>query len=145
MTKKLTIDDLQNCCKLFTNVFNNPPWNDEWTTETARTYLRELIDHKRFLGYTLWENDTLIGAVFSHMKNHYRGEEILVDELFVSPDCQRKGYGMLLMDEIEKYARENSFISVTLLTGAGKPAFMFYEKRGYKHLNYLAFMHKRMR
>lgn len=143
MIRSFSQTNLQKCCELYINVFNAPPWNDEWTNETAHTYLKELTDHKRFLGFTLWTNEQLTGAVFAHMKNHYRGDEIYIDELFISPDHQRKGHGMLLMDEVEKYAKENSFISVTLLTGVKKPAFNFYEKRGYKHLDYLAFMYKR--
>jgi ribosomal protein S18 acetylase RimI-like enzyme len=51
---------------------------------------------------------------------------------------------MILMDEVEKYADENKIASITLLTGKGKPSFGFYEKRGYRHLEYLAYMHKRI-
>jgi len=144
MTKIFSQDDLQKCCELYVKVFNGSPWYDKWTNDTAHAYLRELADNNRFLGYTLWDNDVLIGAVFAHMKNHYKGEEIFIDELFISPECQRKGYGMVLMDAVEKYARENGFVSVTLLTGVNKPPFAFYEKLGYKHLSHLAFMHKRM-
>ena len=144
MIKTFSIDDIQKCSELFIDVFNGSPWNDKWTSETANIYLQELIDNKRFLGFTLWDNDLLIGAVFCHMKNHYRGDEIFVDEMFISPDYQRKGYGMKLMNEVEKFAKDNSFISITLLTGKGKTAFDFYEKFGCKHLEYLAFMYKRM-
>ena len=37
MIKKFSIDDLQKCCDLFTNVFNGSPWNDNWTNETLLT------------------------------------------------------------------------------------------------------------
>ena len=144
MIKSFAAEDFQKCCDLYIHVFNSPPWNDQWTNENVHVYLQELIDHKRFLGYTLWDDDILVGAIFAHMKNHYRGDEIFIDELFISQDHQRKGCGMLLMDTIENYATADLFISVTLLTGVGKAAFDFYEKRGYKHLDYLAFMYKRM-
>jgi len=130
------------CCELFIQVFNAPPWNDKWTNETTEKYLREIIDNKRFMGYTLWENDVLTGVVFCHIKSHYKGDEIFVDELFVSPDYQRKGYGMELMGAVEKYAKENSFVNITLLTSMGSPSFKFYEKFGCRHLDYLAFMYK---
>ena len=96
---------------------------------------------------TSWQmlsHTSIIGAVFCHMKNHYRGDEIFVDEMFISPECQRKGHGTKLMNEVEKFAKDNSFISITLLTGKGKPAYDFYEKFGCKHLDHLAFMYKRM-
>jgi GNAT superfamily N-acetyltransferase len=143
MVKKFLVDDLRKCRELFIQVFNGEPWNDNWTNETANTYLQELTGHNRFLGYTLWDGNQLIGAVFAHMK-HFKYDEIFIDELFISPVCQRKGYGIILMDAVETYAKENAIVSVTLLTGVGIPAFGFYGKLGYKHLDNMAFMYKRI-
>ena len=124
-------------------VFNAPPWNDEWTGETVRRCLGDLVEHKRFVGYTFWESDILVGAVFAHTKTFYRGDEIYIDELFIAPHCQRKGYGQELMHEIENYAEENNLICISLLTSIEKPAFEFYEKHGYQYLEYMALMYKR--
>jgi len=144
MIKKYTSDDFHRCRELFVEVFNGPPWNDKWTDESARIYLQELTDHRRFLGYTSWDNGSLTGVVFCHMKHYYRGDEIFIDEMFISPGRQRKGLGSELMREVESYTAKNSIISVTLLTGVDKPAFDFYLKLGYKHAEHLAFMHKRV-
>jgi len=144
MIKVFSLDDMCKCVELFVQVFNAPPWNNKWTNNTAWKYLQEFSDSKQFLGYTLWDNDIIIGAVFGHLKSWYGGDEIYIDELYISPDYQRKGYGIALMDTVEKFAKENSFSSITLLTGVGSPAFSFYEKIGYKHLEHLAFMHKRV-
>ena len=142
MIKEFSSSDLKKCCELYVQVFNGEPWNDNWTDEMVHIYLQELTGHKRFLGYTLWDGDCLIGAVFAHIKR-FKYDEIYIDELFISPNCQRKGYGIMLMNEVEKFAKENSVVSMTLLTGLDKPAFNFYSKLGYKHLDYLAFMYKR--
>ena len=144
MIKPFSICDFDKCCDLFIKVFNEPPWNDNWTVETAKKRLKEFTDNKRFLGYTLWEDDMLIGAVFCHMKTHFSGDEIFIEELFVSQDYQRKGHGKALMNAVEQYAKENSFVSITLLTGTDSPAFEFYKNSGYEHLNSLAFMRKRI-
>ena len=144
MIKEFSIDDFPKCNDLFVQVFNGAPWHDKWTTDTANNYLRELIENNRFFGFTLWDNTVLVGTILCHAKNHYKGEEIFVDELFVSPDYQRKGHGMELMDAVDNFARENHFISVTLLTGKEKPSFHFFEKCGCKYLPYLAFMYKRI-
>ena len=143
MVKDYTENDMQKCCKLYIQVFNGEPWNDNWTDKTANVYLQELTEHKRFLGYTLWDDDNLIGAVFARMKR-FKYDEIFVDELFIAPEYQRKGYGAMLMNTVEKYAKENGIVSVTLLTGVGKPAFDFYKKHDYKYLDYMAFMYKRI-
>jgi GNAT superfamily N-acetyltransferase len=144
MLKKFSTQDLPACCELYVKVFNAPPWNDSWTDEAVRQCLGDLAERKRFLGYTFWENDALVGAVFAHTKTFYKGDEIFIDELFIAPNCQRKGYGLALMDEIENYARENNITAITLLTAIGQPAFHFYKKQGYWHKNYMAFMHKRV-
>ena len=142
MVRNFSNDDFQQCCDLFIQVFNAPPWNDQWTNERAQIRLQDFIDNKRFIGFTFWDNDTLVGAVFAHMNTFYRGDELFIDELFISTAHQRKGYGMLLMDTIETFAKENNCVNITLLTGRGKPSFDFYEKLGYKSSDFIAFMYK---
>ena len=143
MIKDFSSSDLKKCRELYVRVFNGEPWNDNWTDEMAHAYLQELTEHKRFLGYTLWNVDCLLGAVFAHIKR-FKADEIFIDELFVSPDCQRRGNGVKLMGAVEEFAKASSIASVTLLTGADKPAFDFYKKLGYRHLDYLAFMYNRI-
>ena len=138
------MNDLQKCSDLYVRVFNSEPWNDEWTSETAHTRLLELSENKRFLGYTLWESDELIGAVFCYEKTFFKGNEIFIEEMWISPNYQHKGHGKILIDEVEKYAKENGFTSVVLITGKDKPAFNFYKKYEYNHLEFLACMHKRI-
>jgi hypothetical protein len=92
MIKSFSMNDLQKCCELYIRTFNGEPWYDHWTEETAYARLLELAENKRFLGYTLWDKDELLGAVFCHLKTFHNGSEIFVDELWVSSNHQRKGY-----------------------------------------------------
>jgi ribosomal protein S18 acetylase RimI-like enzyme len=86
----------------------------------------------------------LIGAVFCYLKTFHNGIEVFIEEMWISPDYQRKGFGMMLMNKVENYAKENGITSVTLFTGKNKPSFNFYERHDYKHLEFLAYMHKRI-
>ena len=132
MVKEFLINDIQKCCEILIQTFNNPPWNDKFTAETARIYLQELIDNKRFAGYTIWDNGLLVGAVFCHLRYNWRGDELSVDLIYISPEYQRKGYGGILMRTVEKYAKDHSCICISLSTNAGTPAFDFYGKIGFK-------------
>lgn len=132
------------CRKLLIEAFNAAPWNDGWTAETAGACLREIVENKRFFGFTLWEGDALVGAALCHAWTYWRGEQAVVDELFVAPGCQRKGYGGLLMEAVEAYAKEQGFVSVTLLTNKTYPACEFYKGRGYRQSEYMVYMHKRV-
>ena len=145
MIKPFAQEDFQKCCDLYIHTFNSPPWHDEWTEETAKTFMKELIAHHRFIGYTLWDDDALVGVLFAHLQYYYRGYEVFVDELFIAPSHQGKGLGSALMAEIEKFADENNCVSIALLTGVDKPAYDFYTKRNYKHLDYMAFMYRYLR
>ncbi|MCL1862259.1 MAG: GNAT family N-acetyltransferase [Defluviitaleaceae bacterium] len=142
MIKKFKPEDLKACCDLYIKTFNAPPWNDSWTQEAALRCLGDLTERKRFFGYTLWSGDKLVGAVFAYTKTFYTGDEVYVDELFISPDHQRKGYGTALMAEIEKYATENSITCITLLTAIHHPAYDFYKNHGYETSKSMAFMYK---
>ena len=144
MIKDYTPDALAACAELYVQAFNGPPWNDKWTVAAAGARLREFVGSSRFFGFTLWEADTLIGAVFCRALTFYFGEEAYVEELFVAPACQRNGHGAALMQAVEAYAKEHSLVSITLLTGKGKPSFQFYEKRGYKQSEAMVFMYKRI-
>jgi GNAT superfamily N-acetyltransferase len=132
MIKEFSIFDFQKACEVFMQAFNLPPWNDEWTLETARIYLQELLDNKRFIGFTSWENDVLTGFIFCHIRYNWRGNDMTVDLMGVSPGYQRKGYGAELINAAEKYAKENSIACIGLWTSKNAPAFQFYEKLGYK-------------
>jgi len=83
--------------------------------------LHELISNKRFFGFTLWEDSFLTGAILCHGKSWYKGDEVYVDELFVAPELQHKGRGKTLMDRVEKFAKDNAYASITLMTGRENP------------------------
>ena len=133
MIKKFITDDFQKCCEVFVQTYNQPPWNDRFTFETARIFLQELLDNKRFTGFTLWENNLLIGFAFCHIRYNWRGDSLTIDILCIAPEYQRKGYGKILMGAVEELAKETSCNVVTLSTSISAPAFNFYEKLGYKH------------
>jgi len=144
MVKEFSIFEFRKVCEVFMNTFNES-WNDKWTIDTARIYLQELIDNRRFVGFTAWENDSLIGFAFCHMRYNWRGDDMTIDLLGISPDYQRKGYGTILINAIEKFSKENSLTGVGLSTGLNTPAFNFYEKLGYENSKDTAFMGKNIK
>ena len=142
MIKQFSVFDFEKVCEVFMQAFNSPPWNDEWTMETACIYLQELLDSKRFVSFTAWESDLLIGFAFCHARYNWRGDEVTIDLIGISPDYQRKGYGELLVKAIEQYSKENSLTGIVLSTSLNSPAFNFYEKLGFKNSTDSASMHK---
>jgi len=144
MIREFSTEMLPACQELFIEVFNGEPWHDSWTPESAGARLREFSDNKRFFGFTLWEGEALAEAVFCHAATYYRGDEIFVDELFVSPAHRRRGCATALMEAVEAHARAQGYISITLLTDREYPSFGFFKGFGCRESKYMVWMHKRV-
>lgn len=141
MIEPFKINDLQKCIEVFIKTYNQSPWNNIWTSEIAEIYLQELISFNRFVGFTLSENNEIIGAAFCREKTWWNNEELYIEEFFVSPDFQRKGYGIALLKSIQNYAKGKGLNTICLLTDRNKPAFDFYRKNELKKLDQIVFMY----
>lgn len=74
--------------------------------------------------------------------NGYRLSELYIDEMFISPDMQRGGYGSMLIKEAENYVKEHSLAGLTLCTNKYAPAPNFYRKNGFSDNEFIMFMYK---
>ena len=140
--RPVTNDDIDKCAKLLIQSYNLPPWNHHWNYDKAVKYLREYIDRGRFVGFVLCEDDFIAGAMFGHSKTWWTNDLLYIDELFVSPDRQRRGYGKLLLDHSEKYAKEKGYEVVTLMTSKYMPALKFYKSINYIQAEHYVFLFK---
>lgn len=140
--RELLPEDIDPCVNLLIAAYNPPPWNDHWTEKTGKKYLSDFIANSNFIGYVVTEADEIVGAMFAHRKTWWTNDEIFIDELFIRPDRQRRGYGKLLMDRAEELSKELGLGGVTLLTNKYHPAAKFYEKINYTVAEHVIFMYK---
>ena len=124
--RPLTKDDIDKCVKLYIHSYNRPPWNYNWDYDKAVKYLTEYMDRTRFVGFALCEGDDIVGAMLGHSKTWWTNDLLYIDELFISPDRQRLGYGKKMLDHCEKYSKEQGYDVVTLMTNKHMPARKFY-------------------
>lgn len=142
MIKKLEQNDLQACAEIMMSVYNNEHWQCHWTLNTAMSYLQDYFDCKKFVGFTLWIDGTIQGAILCHEKIWWNSNEVFVDEMFISPKVQRQGYGTALLDAVENYVREHQLAGFTLSTNRYTPAPNFYRKNGFSDAEHVLFMYK---
>jgi GNAT superfamily N-acetyltransferase len=126
--QELTKGDIENCANLIMQAYNAPPWNFQWTILKASLYLNELFNSSRFVGFVIYEGEELVAAMFSHVKTWWINDLLMIDELFVAPFKQGKGYGQALMNSAVEYSKSNNLGSITLITQKYMPAVSFYEK-----------------
>ncbi|WP_152656644.1 GNAT family N-acetyltransferase [Oceanobacillus sp. CFH 90083] len=138
--KTVEESDLVTCSKLFLNVFNEEPWNDEWTLEKAEKYLSDFYQTPGFFGVSALENNEIIGFIFGVCRVWWSGDEFFINEMCVNTDQQNKGVGKALINYLEKVMDANRISTISLLTDRGIPAEEFYKKNGFKEIDRIVFL-----
>lgn len=137
-------NDIPRCAETFVASYNDMPWNYDWKLDEAIKYLHEYVDAPRFKGFMVCDGDKVAGALLGHTKTWWTNSQFMIDELFISPDKQGKGYGKLLLKQAELYASEFSLDRITLMTNKFMPALQFYNKNDFSKVDQYVFMFKEL-
>ena len=142
MIREIKKEDIVACANILCNVYNNELWRCRWTTEVAADYLTDYFNMEKFVGYVLEEDGEILGGIFAHEKIWWNNTEIFVEEMFVKPEQQGKGYGSMLLQQMEKYIKTKGLAGMTLLTNKYAPAPKFYKKNGFEECEHIIYMCK---
>jgi aminoglycoside 6'-N-acetyltransferase I len=142
MIRAIAEADLPGCAKILMSVYNNELWQCRWTLARAQDYLFEYFIAKLFVGYVLLDEGQIIGAIFCHEKIWWNNNELFVDEMFIQPSEQRKGYGAQLLQTAENYVNKHRLAGFTLATNRFTFAPGFYRKNGFSDAEHVLFMYK---
>ena len=133
--RKLTAGDRHLATALFTDVFTNKPWNDDWSdTEQLEAYITDLTGQPYSLTLGYFDGARLIGLSMGYVKHWYSGTEYIINEFCVDRQLQRKGIGSSFMKAVEAYLSENGISQIFLLTDRNVPAYSFYQRNGFTEL-----------
>jgi aminoglycoside 6'-N-acetyltransferase I len=142
MIRPFIMEDIPACARIMMSVYNNETWQCRWSSSTAEAYLTDFLRARKFVGFVLVEDSKTIGAIFCHEKIWWNNNELFVDEMFILPEMQRKGYGTQLLQAAENYITENRLAGFTLSTNRFSPAPDFYKKNGFSNADHVLFMYK---
>ena len=126
--------DINNCISDFIQSFNSPPWNEEWSRERACEYINDVFKSPKFIGFILFSGDENIAYALCLKRYWWNKDDrykLCVELFFTKPAYQQRGYGTILLEHIEKYAKDNRLKSIMLYTRKDKPAYHFYEKNDF--------------
>ncbi|MCK1994988.1 GNAT family N-acetyltransferase [Peribacillus muralis] len=138
-------EDLLKCTETFVQVFNQEPWNDQWSMETAKQYLLDYINTPGFMGIVAVEGKEIIGFIFGAHKLWWSGGEFFINEMCVSIEKQNTGVGSKLLKYLMNELNIERVSNISLLTDRGIPAEAFYKKHGFTEINRLMFLTKEMK
>lgn len=140
--REMKADDIISCADILCSVYNNELWQCRWSRETAIEYLTDIFRMQKFVGYVMEDDGTILGGVFAHEKVWWNNSEVVVEEIFIKPELQRKGYGAKLLKRVEEYIKEKGLAGITLLTNKYTPAPKFYRKNGFIDCEHILYMCK---
>lgn len=111
--RKMEKSDIPACAEILCSVYNNELWMCRWSKETAEEYLTDFFKMEKFVGYVLEDNSKICGGIFAHEKVWWNNSEVFVEEMFIRPELQRKGYGTALLNRVEEYVKEKRLAGYT--------------------------------
>ena len=129
--REFTADTLDDCASLFVSVFNQAPWNDSWTLESARKRLSEVFSTPNSMGFVFYEYK-ISGFILGHCEQGPDGKEFHLAEMCVRSDRQRQGIGSGLLAHLEEELNQMAINSIYLITARDGQAEAFYARNGYR-------------
>ena len=129
--------------KHYAEVYNAPPWNDQWTQVLALEKLSEMMDCCGAFGLVCYdEDDAFSGVILGSSEIYFNCKQFFIKDFFVPIPLQGKGIGTLLMAEFEKRLADMGIDKVYLVTSNGEQTEGFYKRRGFNTWNGMVLMGK---
>ena len=127
-----TLIHLEACKDLFLNFYNNDLNKCEFTKEKADSYLTELINAPRFVGFLLLDHeDKLVGAALCRERTWWDRDELHIDEFLLDIQNENAKHGTKILKYMNRYVKERNLSGTTLITNNNAMA-AFYQKAGFK-------------
>lgn len=122
--------DIQYLAQLMISIYNNPPWNDDWTEKTAFDSLNTLLEFPQFYGNVIFTKEKIIGAILGHIRTYSKEKTYYIDEFFISNEYQRQGVATNLYQTTINELKTKGIAGAFFTTLKNSPAYHFYTKQG---------------
>lgn len=143
--KPVTKENLEACANVYIKAYSHAPWNYDWKLDAAINYLNEYISSEQFIGFVIFDDGDIAGALLAHTRTWWTNNQLYIDEFFISPASQKKGFGKLLLNHAEEYARNNDLGVITLLTNKYMPVMKFYDSNNFIHAQPFVMLFKKIK
>ena len=124
-------DDLGACAEAFVEVFNGPPWGEDWTVASAVSRLTEIAHTPGFVGLKATADGRVMGFAIGYTESLATRTDYYLKEMCVVPAMQGQGVGTALLTELKARLVAMGVRKMYLLTRRDGPAAGFYEKNGF--------------
>ncbi|WP_104204554.1 GNAT family N-acetyltransferase [Billgrantia saliphila] len=144
--RRLERHDLEDCARLYAQVFVAEPWKEPWNAERALARLAHFHDSHGFVGM-LAETDEqgdIVGFALGTLEPFCTNSLFYLREMCVSASQQSKGVGTQLYSALERELTMRGAGAIYLATDRTIPAAGFYQGLGFHCSDNMAFFAKRL-
>ena len=133
ITRKFTMDMLDECVDLYMKTYSQEPWNESWDSrDVVADFYKNHYANNYFLGFVAMKDGKIVGVSVGFLKPYIRGMEYYIDDFFVSTDYHRQGIGSKFMTAIKNELISQKIHAIMLNTERGYPSHKFYESIGFQ-------------
>ncbi|MBR9705880.1 GNAT family N-acetyltransferase [Candidatus Pacearchaeota archaeon] len=129
--KRATKKDFEKVSKVFLEESCKKPYNQGWTKESALLKIKELAKNGEVYYALNEKTNEILGFIILWTILEPSGKEVVIKELWVREECQRKGLGSALISFVEDKCRAEGIKNMFLLSDSSSGAFKFYNAFGF--------------
>lgn len=130
---------------LYQDAFNAPPWNDQWTLESASKRLMQMLKCDGFYGLVSYKNNKIVGMILGNHEYFYDGIHFNIKEFCVDIQLRGNGFGSALLNEFLIRLKNNGIDKAILFTSRTDGTEGFYKKRGFQSFNTMVMMGRKLK
>ena len=127
--RKATKKDLKEIAELMKKELSKSPFNER---DSIKNILKSLDFYYKNAEIYLIEEKRIVGVLVFQIELWWEGSVIIIQDLTVNKEFQKKGIGKLLMNFVERYACNNNVKRIYFGTNRKSPSIKFYKKLGYE-------------
>ena len=130
--RRINQNDIPEVSHIFTRAYSGEDWQEQWSYETAKERIQELLSLPHGIGFVYVFNGVITGCMICEVVTWCTGKQLEIKELFVDPTYQKNGIGKSFMDYINGFVSEHGITNVFLWTNNSRSLINFYTRTGYR-------------
>lgn len=127
----MELSDINNIIPMYIDYFNNIK-GDEWTEKIVYKRIHQFMTTEDSYSLIMEEGEKIIAFLVGYFEHFDDGFTYNLIEILVNSQYQDKGYGTILMNELEKRVKEEGCILIYLDAYKDEQHEHFYTKLGYE-------------
>lgn len=135
---------VEEISKMYVKSFNMPPWNEEWTVETASKRILQIMSCDASYGLAVYEDSQIVGMILGYEEQFYNGILFQIKEFCVDINKRKGGLGTEILKEFEKRVKQRGADGIILYTSRDDSTEGFYRRRGLYYCEDIIMMSKRL-